>query len=109
MASSYGGGVVPARLDVSTAQASVKIVDGVATTRIGVIAVYATSAVAGQITIEDGSGDSFELFPAIDGSDSMVAPSGEYLFHIAVGVDLDVTTDITGNHYVHVLYKIVPA
>ncbi|MCH8831104.1 MAG: hypothetical protein IID45_16150, partial [Planctomycetes bacterium] len=50
-----------------------------------------------------------ELFPAADGSDSMIAPAGEFLFHISAGVDLDVTTDITGAHYVHVLYKIVPA
>ena len=109
MASSYGGGVQNAQLDISVAASSTKIVDGVSGSRIGVIAVYATSAVSGAVTIEDGSGDSFELFPAADGSDSMIAPAGEFLFHISAGVDLDVTTDITGDHYVHVLYKIVPA
>lgn len=109
MASSYGGGVQNAQLDIAVAATSTQVVAGVAGTRIGVIAVYATSSVAGQVTIEDGSGDSFELFPAIDGADSMVAPAGEFLFHITVGVDLDVTTDITGAHYVHILWKRVPA
>ena len=107
MASSYGGGVRNANLDVATAQSSTKVVDALTGYRIGVIAVYATSAVAGQVTIEDGAGDSFELYPAVDGADSMVAPSGEFLFHIAAAVDLDVTTDITGGHYVHILYKYV--
>jgi len=108
MASPYGGGVEVARLDVATAATSTKLVTGVTGTRIGVIAVYASSEVAGQITIED-AGDAFELYVAIDGATSMVAPTGEYLFHIAAGVDLDVTTDITGKHYVHILWKQVPA
>ena len=107
MASSYGGGVANANLDIAVAASSTKVVDLLTGFRIGVIAVYATSSVAGQVTIEDGAGDSFELFPAVDGGDSMVAPSGEFLFYITAGVDLDVTTDITGAHYVHILYKYV--
>jgi len=107
MASAWGGGVANAQLDVATAQASQVVVAGKTGFRIGVIAIYVSSAVAGQVTVEDGAGDDFEVYPAVDGAASFVAPTGEYLFYVTAGVDLDVTTDITGAHYVHILYKYV--
>ena len=106
MSSSYGGGVIPALGDYTTAQTDTVIVadpgDGFA---IGVISIFAMSAVAGVVTLEDGATVKFEGYPGANGGFDKTAPDGDFLFTISASTALTVTTDITGNHSVHVLYK----
>ena len=81
---------------------------------IRVWSIFVMSAVAGIVTLLDGTGGSvrFEVYPAIGGGvnkDAPVLPDRQNfgIFDVAAGEPLDVTTDITGNHSVHVIYEVV--
>ena len=106
--SSYGGGVTQAKGDYTTAQSDDALVAAKSGYRIKVAAVYVMSQVAGEATFESGgSSVVWEVYPGDSGGAAQSAPAGEFLFGTAAGESLTVTTDITGKHFVSVLWKYV--
>ena len=108
--SSYGMRLPNVFGDYTTAQTNTELVAAVSGKRIGVAAVYVMSAAAGTVTFEsDGAGVTviFEVYPGANGGVQAVAPDGQFLFTTVAGEALDVTTTITGDHAVNVLYQVV--
>ncbi len=78
--------------------------------------IYVMSDTAGIVTFLDGTGNAvrFEVYPGANGGankDAPVLPDTRNfgIFDVATNEPLDVTTDITGNHAVHVIYELVKA
>ncbi len=81
---------------------------------IRVWSIFVMSDTAGIVTLLDGTGNAvrFEVYPGANGGankDAPVLPNRQNfgIFTVADGEPLDVTTDITGNHAVHVIYEVV--
>ncbi len=101
--------------DYTTAQTATALIAAPGTNNsIRVWSIFAMSAVAGIITFLDGTGGAvrFEGYPVIGGGFNKDAPElpdhrNFGIFTVASGEALDVTTDITGAHSVHVIYEVV--
>ena len=94
--------------DYTTAQTNTALVAAVTGKSIGVAAVYVMSAVAGTVTFRSSTTSViFEVYPGANGGVQAVAPDGQFLFDTVAGESLTVTTGITGDHAVNVLYAAV--
>ena len=105
MSSSYGGGLVQGKADRTAAWAAGALVAAKSGYKVKVAAVYVMSAVAGEVSFLDTADVVWEVYPNDGGGVASEAPAGEFLFETAAGVELTCTTDITGDHFVSVLYK----
>lgn len=104
---SYGTVLAQAKGDYTTAQTDTELVAAVSGASVKVAAVYVMSDTAGVVTFEsDGSTVVFETYPGANGGLAFAAPAGQFLFETVAGESLEVTTDITGNHFVSLLYTI---
>lgn len=96
-----------ASVQSATALTDSILVDAGASSVVKVAAVYVMTDTAGTITLEaDDTVDVllWEVYPAANGGMQMAAPEGQYLFQTGAGQDLLVTSSITGEHFVSVLY-----
>jgi len=104
----WGGGVLDAQADYTSAETDTVIVADPGTgLSIGVIAVWAMSDTAGIIFLEDTTTTKFRGYPGANGGWDKTAPDGEFLFKVTASEALTVTSDIAGNHSVHILYKLL--
>lgn len=85
-----------------------------ATHAIRVWSIFVMSDTAGTVSLLDGTANTirFEAYPAANGGankDAPIIPQQQNfgIFTVADGEALDVTTDITGNHAVHVIYEVI--
>ena len=81
---------------------------------IRVWSIFVMSDTAGIVTFLDGTGNAvrFEVYPGANGGankDAPILPNHQNfgILTVADNEPLDVTTDITGNHAVHVIYEVV--
>ncbi len=101
----------------TTAQTATALIAAPNTNRaIRVWSIFVMSDTAGIVTFLDGTGNTvrFEVYPGANGGankDAPVIPHTQNfgIFTVATAEPLDVTTDITGNHAVHVIYEEVKA
>jgi hypothetical protein len=83
------------------------LVAGTSGLKVKVAYVFASSSVAGTVTFESGATNRrWELYMGANGGATATAPFGEFLFETAAGESLTWDSDITGNHFVAVLYTI---
>ena len=101
----------------TTAQTATALIAAPNTNRaIRVWSIFVMSDTAGIVTFLDGTGNAvrFEVYPGANGGankDAPIIPQHQNfgIFQVATAEPLDVTTDITGNHAVHVIYEVVKA
>ncbi len=104
----YGVKLQQASLQSASAWSDESLVAaGGAGTYVKVAAVYVMSKVAGEVTFETG-GDTvvWEVYPAANGGMQQTAPEGQFLFVCDANEALTVTSDITGEQFVSVLYVV---
>lgn len=104
----YGAKLLRATEQSSAALSNEELVAaGGAGTYVKGAAVYVMTDTAGTVTLETGnSAVVWEVYPAANGGMQMVAPDGQWLFVCAENEALTVTSDITGEHFVAVLYLV---
>ena len=103
--------------DYTTAQTATALIAAPGTNNaIRVWSIFVMSDTAGIVTFLDGTGNAvrFEVYPGANGGankDAPVLPDHRNfgIFTVALNEPLDVTTDITGAHSVHVIYELVKA
>ena len=104
---SYGARLPQAAGIYSSAQTATQLVAGVAGARIKVAAVYTRAEASGTISFLSEN-DATARWQDIGTGANGVATEGQFLFVCDAGDDLDVTSDISGGHFVSVLYTIEP-
>lgn len=104
--SSYGTRLAQALEQRGTPASDDTLVTGASGTKVAVAYIYVSSSVAGTVTVESGASTrKFELYVAEDGGATATAPEGQYLFLTAAGESLTWTSDISGSHFISVLYQ----
>jgi len=98
----------------SSQSASVLVAAPPSNRSIRVWSIFIMSDTTGIVSLLDGAGGAFrfEAYPTAGGGvnkDAPVLPEtlNFGIFTVADGEALDVTTDISGNHAVHIIYEIV--
>jgi len=72
-----------------------------------VAAVFVMSDTAGTVALESGGVTTkWEVYPAANGGQNFAAPVGQFLFECDEAEALAVSSDITGEHFVSVLYTV---
>jgi hypothetical protein len=101
--------------DYTSAQTAVALIAAPGANKaIRVHGIFVMSDTAGIVTLLDGTSNSvrFEGYPAANGGYSYKAPKLDKhqdvgIFDVLPNEALDLTTNITGNHAVHVIYEVV--
>ena len=101
--------------DYSSAQTATALIAAPNTNRaLRIWSIYVMSDTAGAITLLDGTSNNerFKFYPGVRGGANKDAPVlvetiNFGIFTVLTAEPLDVTTDISGNHTVHVIYEIV--
>ena len=107
MSSPYGGGVQRAALQSATAWTAEELIAAPAAGEsIAIISLFGMSDTAGQIAFI-GPTIPFEIYPGANGGANPTSVTGEFLEVLPAATALDVTSDITGEQFVHVVYLIL--
>ena len=101
--------------DYSSAQTATALIAAPGSNKaIRVWSMFVMSDTAGAVTFLDGTGNNerFKVYPGANGGankDAPILPDRRNfgIFQVLANEALDVTTDITGNHAVHVVFEIV--